>query len=302
MNEQISRRELLRSGAILAAVLTTGASEALGLGQRKHKVILGCETYSLRDKFKDGTLTLEAVPALYKELGIQGISWNDMFFKSWDNAYLDKLKSAAKEAGRTTVCLIMEGNLSTADADKRRMQEEDDMMKLKAAAYLGCSVVRVNLGGTGSDQGDDTVGVERCVAAFNELLPVTKQHNIKITIENHGGTSKTADRVLKVINGTDPRWVGSCLDFGNWPAQPTELKYQEIEKLAPHAYHTHAKTHRFGPDGEESDIDYTRVLNMLRKANYTGAVSIEWEGNVPSDQVEGVKMTRDLVRKHWPGI
>src|SRR5206468_2390202 len=113
--------------------------------------------------------------------------------------------------------LIMEGNLATASEAARRKQIATNTEKLKAAAYLGAPVVRMNLGGTGTDEGDDTVGVERCIAAFNEMLPLAKKLGIKITIENHGGCSKTADRILKVINGTDPKWVGSCLDFGNWP-------------------------------------------------------------------------------------
>jgi hypothetical protein len=29
-----------------------------------------------------------------------------------------------------------------------------------------------------------------------------------------GGSNKT-DTILKVSKGSDPRWVGACLDFGN---------------------------------------------------------------------------------------
>jgi len=284
--------------------MTAGALAAIerSAAAKGPKVILSCETYSLRDMFSAGKLTLEAVPALYKELDIPGISWNDMFFKSWDTAYLDTLKSAAHAAGRTTTCLIMEGSLAASDPDRRRKQIEENTAKLKAAAHLGCPVVRMNLGGTGKDEDDETIGLERCIAAFNEMLPMAKHLNIKITIENHGGCSRTADRVLKVIHGTDSKWVGSCLDFGNWPREPKELKYTEIAKLVPHAYHTHAKTHHFNSDGEESEIDYARVLGMLKKSHFSGAISIEWEGNEPKDQVEGTKLTRNLVRKHWPGI
>jgi sugar phosphate isomerase/epimerase len=134
------------------------------------------------------------------------------------------------------------------------------------------------------------------------MLPLAKKFSIKMTIENHGGCSKTAERILKVIDGTDPNYVGSCLDFGNWPSEPKELKYSEIAKLAPHAFHTHAKTHHFLPNGEESEIDYKRVFGMLKREKYAGAISIEWEGDDPKDPVEGVKMTRDLIRKHWKGV
>jgi len=283
-------------------ILAWGSGAARAGAARRPRVILCCETYSLRDMISKGALTLEGVPALYKELNIPGISWNDKYFTSWETSYLDDLKRAVKASGRVTSCLIMEGNLATNDENARRKQLDEDIRKLKAAAYLGAPVVRVNLGGTGRDADDDTVGVERCIAAFNEMLPLAKSLNVKLTIENHGGCSRTADRILKVIHGTDRKWVGSCMDFGNWPYQPTELRYTEMAKLAPYAYHVHAKSHRFNPDGEEGDIDYKRVLGMLRDANYRGAISVEWEGVTPRDSVEAVKLTRDLIRKYWPGI
>jgi sugar phosphate isomerase/epimerase len=170
-------------------------------------------------------------------------------------------------------------------------------MKLKAAAYLGCPIVRINIGGSGDDEKDSTVGVQRVIAAFNEMLPLAKQYGIKITIENHGGVSKKADWILAVIKGTDPKWVGSCLDFGNWP---DDVRYSETQKLANYAYHVHCKTHTFAPDGEETRMRYSRLLGMMKAAKYNRAVSIEFEG--PGDQVEGVKKTRDLIIKYWPEL
>ena len=43
--------------------------------------ILSCETYSFRDMIRAGKLDMLQAPEFYKELGIKGISYNDMFFK-----------------------------------------------------------------------------------------------------------------------------------------------------------------------------------------------------------------------------
>jgi len=261
--------------------------------------VLCCETYSLHTLLRDKKLTLEQIPALYRELGIPGISWNDLFFESWDNDYYEKLKRAAALAGRQTCCLIMEGNLATGDADARRKQIEEDAMKLRAAKAIGAQVVRINLGHTEKDEDNATLGVERCIAAFKELLPLAKELGVRISMENHGGVSLKADWILQVIRGTDPAWVGSCLDFGNWPAEPKELRYEEIAKLVPHAFHTHVKPKKFRPDGEDEVVDHARVFAMLKKAGYTGAISVEWEGSDPADPIEGVKRCRDLINRHW---
>ncbi|UCH34912.1 MAG: TIM barrel protein, partial [Armatimonadota bacterium] len=257
--------------------------------------MISCDTYSVRQLFGQGELTLETVPELYVQLDIPGVTFNDMFFTSWDQDYLDKLNAAMAEHQRTPTCLIMEGNLANPDDALWEQQIESNVMKLKAAAYLGCPVVRLNVGGTGDAEREETFCVERVAAAFNRMLPLAKELNIKITIENHGGVSATADNILRIIELTDREWVGSCLDFGNWPA---EVRYESCRKLAPYAYHTHAKTHVFDEVGEEARMEFGRILAYVRAAGYDRALSIEFEGG--GDPVEGVKKTRDLLLRYWP--
>lgn len=254
---------------------------------------LSCETYSFREIIRAGKLDMLQVPEFYKELGIPGISYNDMFFKSFDDDYVDQIKAAVKKAGRTVTCFIMEGNLALADEGLRRKQIETDMMKLRVARRLGAPLVRINVGSTGKQENaDDTLGIERVVAAFKELLPLARQLNVRISIENHGGVSQKADNVVKIIQATDPNWVGALVDFGNF----RDARYEEIPKVAPYAFSTHIKVGSFHPDGE-ADIDLPRIFAMLKKLNYKGPLSIEYEAK--GDPVEGVKKTRALILKHW---
>lgn len=279
---------------VLLGVMCSAGTAAEG----RKMPILSCETYSFRDLMNSGKLDYLTVPKLLKDLGIPGITYNSIWMKSYDKPYLDSIKKACKDAGITITGFIIEGNVATLDDEARKKQIEEDIKQLKGAAYLGAPVVRINLGGTGKGQEvDDTVGVERVIDAFNQILPIAKQLGVKITIENHGGVSKNADAILKVIKGTDPAWVGACLDFGNWPP---EARNRESAKLAAYAYHVHAKCREFAPDGEAVGMDYKYLLGLLKRANYTGAVSIEYEGG--GDQVEGVKKTAALIRKYWPEL
>lgn len=290
----------MRVVRVIAVVLVVlGVVCSAGWAKEAKKVpILSCETYSLRDLMDSGKLDYLTVPKALKDMGIPGITYNSIWMKSYDNAYLDSIKKACKDAGVTITGFIIEGNIATLNDEARKKQIEQDIKELKAAAYLGAPIVRINLGGTGKGQEqDDTVGVERVIDAFNQMLPLAKQLNVKITIENHGGVSKNADAILKVIKGTDPEWVGSCLDLGNWPP---EVRNRESAKLAIYAYHVHAKCNQFAPDGEAVGMDYKYLLGLLQRAKYTGAVSIEYEGG--GDSVEGVKKTVTLIRRYWPGI
>lgn len=286
----------MRIAIVIILALSILCSAAYAEGAKKMP-ILSCDTYSLRDLFGSGKLDYLTAPKFLKDMGIPGICYNSIWMKSYEKPYLDSIKKACKDADMKITGFIIEGNVATRDDAARKNQIAEDIKQLKAAAYLGAPVVRINLGSTGNDADDDTIGVERCIDAFNQILPTAKELNVKITIENHGGVSRTADRILRVIKGTDPEWVGACLDFGNWPS---ETRNSESAKLAVYSYHVHAKARGFEPDGEATDMNYKFLLGLLKRAGYTGAVSIEFEG--AGDQVEGVKKSVELVLKHWPEL
>ena len=257
--------------------------------------ILASETYSYRELIRAGKLDMLTIPAFYKEQGIPGISYNDMFFKTVDDAFIDEVKAAVKKAGRVVTCYVIEGNLALADEAKRKEQTEADKKKMRAAARLGAPVVRINVGATGRENADDTLGVERVVKIFNEeLVPLAKELKIRISMENHGGVSKTAANIVKIIQATDPKWVGALVDFGNFPL---EHKYEEVETLAPYAFVTHVKVNVFDEKGEAAEYDFPRVLGTLKKNHYKGPISIEYEGK--GDPVEGVQKTKALILKYW---
>jgi len=273
--------------------------------------ILSCEMYSLRDLLKEQKpdpkkpwigkypqLTIYTFPAFMKELGIKGIAINDNYIGSLEESNLDKIKEACKASDRVITALITGGPMALADEAKRLEGLKEVEKKMRVAKYLGAPVVRINLGGPGKGIADE-VGVANCIDSFKRLLPLAKELNIKMTIENHGGVSKTSAQIIEIIKGSDPQWVGSCLDFMNWPRSPEQIDvlYKSCEALAPHAYHTHAKCLTFKEDGEETTVDYVRLLGYLKAAKYKGAISMEFEG--PGDPVEGVKKSCDLVIKHW---
>ncbi|HEY3280900.1 MAG TPA: sugar phosphate isomerase/epimerase family protein [Armatimonadota bacterium] len=301
MPDLLSRRQLIAQGAGAAAglALLGHALPAMAAPKaKKLRHVVSCETYSLRDLLFQKKLTLEGVPDLLKEANVTGITWNDMFFpnevlETCDKQFLGKLNDATKRAGRVTTGFIMEGMLCGDDAS-REAQIKSNLQKLKVAAFLGAPVVRMNLGGLGNDQQDATLGVERVIGAFKRMLPACQDAGVRISMENHGGVSGTAENLIAIIKGTDPKWVGSCLDFGNWPA---DVRLSSCQKMAPYAFHCHAKATSFNEQGEDPNIDFKTLIGYLKKAKYKGAASIEFEGE--GDPIVGVKKTRDLIRRYY---
>src|SRR5947209_1352564 len=155
MSRSCSRRRFLQTtagGALGLALAHTdltlrGVWAAQDKQPRKLAHVLSDETYSLRSLVKAGKMTMLNTARLHKKLDIKGVSLNDMFFKSWDKDYLDKILDSFKSNDRVITCLIMEGNLATGNEEARKKQIESNTSKLKAAGYLGAPVVRMNLGG-----------------------------------------------------------------------------------------------------------------------------------------------------------
>src|SRR5215831_2160817 len=290
MNQSFSRRQFLAAGSGLSVATGLTLRQVWAAQAKEPKKLIHClsnETYSFRKLYGEDKLSHLSVAEFHKNLGIRGVSLNDLYFKSWDKDYLDKILESFKVHDRKITCLIMEGNLAMRDENRRARQIDSDMEKLKAAGYLGVPVVRVNLGSV--DAGEDNLkeGVDRCIAAFKKMLPLAMDLGIRMTIENHGGVSGTVEGIVAVIRGTAPKWVGSNLDFGNAPVNQNP---DVFARLVPYAYHTHAKLDDFKENGEATNSDYARLLGMLKSAQYAGAVSIEWEGN--GEAVDGVKKMR----------
>jgi sugar phosphate isomerase/epimerase len=257
-------------------------------------MIIGNCTYSVRDYLRSGEMSLLDFAAFNAHLGITALEYNDMFFEDFSADTLAAVRKSAEDAGCSIVCLTCGGNLASDDAAANAAQVEEFKQHLQNAHDLGAHAVRFNIGSTGDEERDLTVGVERVIDGFNQLLSTARELDVKITIENHGGVSKWADPILKVILGTDPDWIGSCPDFGNF--KPIERRYIELAKVIPFAHHSHAKTHEFDANGEDAEYSMERVLAIYKAAGVDGVLSIEFEGS--GDQKLGVKKTRDLLQRY----
>jgi sugar phosphate isomerase/epimerase len=95
-----------------------------------------------------------------------------------------------------------------------------------------------------------------------------------VALENHGGITATAEQLISLVKAVDHPWFGVNLDSGNFK---TEDPYQDLEKLAPYAVVTQFKS-EIQPKGQPKEkADYNRLVSILRKANYSGYVILEYE-------------------------
>ena len=64
----------------------------------------------------------------------------------------------------------------------------------------------------------------------------------------------------------------------------------------PHALAVSAKSYHFDNIGNETTIDFSRMIDIVKKARYSGYIGIEYEGEVLSED-EGIIATKQLLEK-----
>ena len=64
----------------------------------------------------------------------------------------------------------------------------------------------------------------------------------------------------------------------------------------PYAKGVSAKTHDFDAQGNETQTDFRKMMEIVKAAGYTGFVGIEYEGSKDSEEV-GVRKTLELLKR-----
>ena len=240
------------------------------------------------------------------EFGLDAVEYVNTFYlsRARDEAYLGELAKRASDAGvssRLIMCDLL-GALGAPDAAERAEAVESHKPWLSAAEQLGCHSIRVNLYGEGSRE----EMTERTTESLGALGEIAAGHGLNVLVENHGGLSSDAAWLAGVMRGVNRANVGTLPDFGNFRLLPNSTprqaddpqydRYQGVEELMPFAKAVSAKSYAFDDAGNETTIDYERMLNIVRAAGYTGDIGIEYEGRTLSEG-DGILATKRLLER-----
>ena len=227
-----------------------------------------------------------------QQLGIGAIELVNTFFPSPQYAYLKQLRQRADDLGVKIPLIMCDGEGSMAAPDKAsRLQAVKNHHKwIDIAAVLGCHSIRCN---TGARDGDPDA-LDRCAESFPLLIEYADAAGINVLIENHWGPSSDPAWLMTLMDRIPHRRFGTLPDFGNFPA--TVDAYSAVQQMMPRALAVSAKSHDFGADGNETKIDYPRMLDIVTRAGYRGYVGIEFEGERLSER-DGIVACRTLLAR-----
>jgi sugar phosphate isomerase/epimerase len=255
--------------------------------------------WSLHRTLIEGKLKHLDFPNVAKQdYGIDAIELVNQFFmdKAKDEDYLADLKKRAADLG-VSIILIMcdnEGMLGDPEQSKRTEAVENHFKWAEAAKFFGCHSIRVNAFGKGTPE--EQMG--RVAESLRRLGEFCAKLGLNVLVENHGGLSSNAEWLVSLVKKVGLSNCGTLPDLGNFKIDDhTEYdRYKGVSEMMPYAKAVSAKALNFDEQGNETRVDYRRMMKMVLEAGYRGYVGIEYSGDKLSEP-DGIRATKRLLEK-----
>ncbi len=306
----LTRRQLLQTATWGAASVLGGYCGGASVTRPSGNPI-ALSTYSLW-RFRNNALRdIHKCIDLASDFGFDGveillyqIEQNELL----SNAALQAMKRHAFRLGLPLCAMSTHQGFVTPDREERKKNIDRTIGQIQCCARLGIPTMRVNTGRWGTSKNFDELMANRgiepplegyteedafpwVIESFEACLPHAEKHGVVLGLENHWGLGLTAKGVLRIVDAIDSPWLQVTMDTGNF----LENTYPQLETLAARAVFVQAKTYFGGGQWYTLDIDYARVAAMLRKHDYRGWISLEFEGM--EDYRTAIPKSLELLRK-----
>lgn len=271
--------------------------------------------WSINKMIREDKVSPYEFASLASKWGFEGLEYVSQLYtdvtKSDDpNAaiklFVQKNNELSAKFGLKNILIMVddEGNLATRNEVERLTAIENHKKWINAAAAMDCHSIRINLFGETDPELWKSYSKLSLIALSEYALPL----NINIIVENHGYLSSDAGLLMALINEVNMTNCGTLPDFGNfclkrennklWNAPCTESydNYKGVAEMMPRAFAVSAKSYDFDGEGNETTLDYQRLISIVKSNGYDQYIGIEYEGSRLSEE-EGILATRDLLLK-----
>ena len=282
----------------------------------------------LDDISVDRTMSVFDWIEMAKTLGAEGLEMYVGFFTSLDAGYLDSIAEAMADAGFAMPMMCCSPDFTNPEPDARKREIEKEAAMISVTRRLGGpgAVCRV-LSGQRYPQVSIDEGTEWVVDAINQLIPVARENDIVLGLENHYKDgywkyvefAQKQEVFLPLLDAISEReYFGVQYDPSNAIVAGDD-PIQLLERVADRVVSMHASD-RFLAEGATLDDlrqddgtigyapqlrhgvtgkglnDYDAIFTILSGAGYDGWVSIE-DGMNGMDEmresIEFLKLMRD---------
>jgi hypothetical protein len=185
-----------------------------------------------------------------------------------DDAYLNRVRKAADDAGLSFGCIAVDGaHIYEPDPESRRANRILAYRWLAVAEILGAKQMRVDAGGP-AELPDSVFAI--IVEGYRDLISRAQDKGIEILMENHWGPSVIPENVVRIMEAI--KGLGLLFDTNNWAPGMHERGWRMCAK---YARSTHVKTFAFDEKGNDPSVDLERAIRILVEAAYSGCWGVE---------------------------
>ena len=287
----LSRREALCSLPLVSAV-------ALGATPRDQEPRLKTAicAYSFRKALAAGSLSYLDLVDMAVEHGIDGIDSTVYWFPREDlSAFLTAFRRKAYLAAVELPSIAIRTDLCRPDTRAQDREVAWLQHWVDVSHELGSSHIRV-FGGHVPEGSSEDEAAKWVTEILKRAGDYAADKGVVLGLENHGGITSRAERIIQIVQATDHPNVGINLDTGNFRSEP----YQQIEMCLPYAVNSQFKVHLRDEQGNHEPSDWDRIVGMFAAAGYRGYMALEYEA--PEDPFTAVPRhlarLRELVEKH----
>ena len=267
-----------------------------------------------------------------EELDADGLEMYEGFFTSLDDAYIDSVGEAIRTAGFAMPMLCCSPDFTQPEVDARRRAVEHEAELIRVTRRLGGprAVCRV-LSGQRRPEVSVEQGTEWVIECIERLLPVAREHNVVLGMENHYKDSfwkypefaQKKDVFLKIVNAiSDRQYFGVQFDPSNAIVagdDPIDILLAVQDRVVSmHASDRflaegttiadlrqtdgtlgYSPNLRHGVTGKGLN-NYPRIFEILAANRYSGWISIEDGMNGMEEMAESLAFLRKMVNRYFP--
>lgn len=294
VNQRTSRRVFLNQGVCAAAAATIGpfSTAALAGNADAPRFEISLHQKSVEKLFSSNQLNLLKYPKFAKDvLGLSNIE-----FSVGSCAHLldapekaTEYRKIAEENGvkiRTLLCGAKPA-LDGTTSEEREAAITEHLKWAQVAEHLGCEVLRIRA----SSEGDPKKQLEHAAEGIAALCRKMKSSPVSPLIENTQGCSTDPSWLIDLMRRIGRKRVGLLADFANFNGDI----YEGMEQLLPFSKSICTKSWEFDAEGNETKIDFQRMMKIIKASKFRGCIAIEYLGDKP---VEGIKKTAALINRY----
>ena len=257
---------------------------------------LCCISASYRDLFQQGKIDLLGFLEVARKLKLDGVDIHVRDFASSDREYLKQVKERCLYYGLSIACVSIGGGFANATTGKNPEIDKANRW-IDVAQFLGAPVARVFSGAASAEEkkeGKEEIAWARAVECLREVARYGQEAGVKVALQNHnhGTLTKTGEDIIRMINEVGPNLLGHVLDTGQYAGSPGSSGntkeneslfdfHHSIELTVKLAVHVRTKLYLGGSRAtgrKDADLNYDRIFNILKQANYNGFISLVAEG------------------------